>query len=364
MLADPTIPVDAVANAQWGRRARRTRVGVRAKVVAAHDSFEAGPVVTQEKLHEDFVALAAVPIQSSASAVAALVVVIVHEGDGVINAHKVIVEISKANVNAAIYTATVHHILERLARLELGDSAHIGCRVLAGRDGLAALIDDLVVKKGSAAIGWRKIIELPHNGLNVSRPHVLGGIHPEALDSNGNQVIDIGRDGIPDFFTAALEVIETHQVAISDIIGIAVVINHTIGVEVIFIIGDGRIPLIVFIRVVVGAGGSLANARVFAGHVVDDQVHNDVDSDGVAALHHVDKLISIAAAGGEDVGNGLVTFPPLGALTMLLRRRHLNPAIAERGEVILALRGDPVPLPFEEVHDDVAIVATLLTPLQ
>ena len=59
-------------------------------------------------------------------------------------------------------------------------------------------------------------------------------------------------------------------------------------------------------------------------HMIDDDIHDDVDSGGVATGHHGLELLLVAGSGDEVVRNGLVSSPPAVRVVMFHRRRDLS----------------------------------------
>jgi len=137
-------------------------------------------------------------------------------------------------------------------------------------------------------------------------------------------------------------------------------VRRTFGVSVLDAARRVEVAGLVEARVVVlrvrGAGAPRAGAREVR-HVVDDRVHVDTDADGGATAHHVLELRGGArAAPREGVAHRLVALAPILGRddAVFVRRRHLHRMDARGAEDRLALRGDVVPAPVEEVHVRVA----------
>ena len=78
----------------------------------------------------------------------------------------------------------------------------------------------------------------------VLGPHVLGGVHPESLDSQVDQVIDVPGDHDVDVGLGAVEVVEAGQVAVPDLGGVVVVANVAVRlVEIQIRVGNAGVVL-------------------------------------------------------------------------------------------------------------------------
>lgn len=79
---------------------------------------------------------------------------------------------------------------------------------------------------------------------------MLGSVHSESLDAQANQIVDVVGCLLPDVVGAAVQVIETDQVAVSDLVGIIVVVDVALGLmEVIGPIGHGWVVLQIEIEI-------------------------------------------------------------------------------------------------------------------
>mmetsp|Transcript_23044 Transcript_23044/g.72526 ORF Transcript_23044/g.72526 Transcript_23044/m.72526 type:complete len:311 (-) Transcript_23044:764-1696(-) len=124
-------------------------------------------------------------------------------------------------------------------------------------------------------------------------------------------------------------------------------------------------PVAVPAAVPTTAGSHWLRARVLGllagrGHVVHDDVHDDLHSRRPARGHHGPELLRSARAGVQPEGHRLVLRPPLVAEHVLSHGRDLHRVKTIRPEVILALPGDVGKIPLPELHEDRA--ARLLTP--
>ena len=75
-------------------------------------------------------------------------------------------------------------------------------------------------------------------------PHVLGGVDPEALDADGDEVVDVVGHLLADVVRAAVEVVETDEIAVADFVGVVVVVDLAVRlVEIVGAEGHRRVRL-------------------------------------------------------------------------------------------------------------------------
>lgn len=91
-------------------------------------------------------------------------------------------------------------------------------------------------------------------------------------------------------------------------------------------------------------------------HVVDDGIHNDIDTNAVALLDHVLEGAPVAGPALELVADRLVSGPPLASLDVLIWGAHLNSTETLGPQDIDTLVSDRVVTPFEQVHDGLLLV--------
>ena len=73
---------------------------------------------------------------------------------------------------------------------------------------------------------------------------MLGGVEPEALDADGDEVVDVVGHLLPDVVRAAVEAIKPDEVAVADFVGVVVVIDLAVRlVEVVGAEGHRRVRL-------------------------------------------------------------------------------------------------------------------------
>ena len=62
--------------------------------------------------------------------------------------------------------------------------------------------------------------------------------------------------------------------------------------------------------------------------MVDDSVHEDIDTGGLAPVHHLDELLPVARPALQLVADRLVPGPPLAPWDVLHGRGDLHPAVS------------------------------------
>ena len=73
---------------------------------------------------------------------------------------------------------------------------------------------------------------------------MLGSVEPEALDANGDEVVDVVGHLLADVVGAAVEVVEPDEVAVADLVGVVVVVDLAVRlVEVVGAEGHRRVRL-------------------------------------------------------------------------------------------------------------------------
>ena len=70
------------------------------------------------------------------------------------------------------------------------------------------------------------------------------GVHPESLDTDRDEVVDVIGYLLPDIVGAAIEIIEADEVAVPDLLGVVVVVYLAVWLmEVVIPEGHGRVGL-------------------------------------------------------------------------------------------------------------------------
>lgn len=243
---------------------------------------------------------------SATSTVSTLVVMVVDEHQRAIGSSKAPSGAPVGQITQLILAA--EHFANRVRVTELSDGAQSS--VLALADGLTTQIDDLLedVRLGARveAVGSVQVVQTAIDDLQISGPHVLGGIHTETGDTQFSQMVQEVDDLVAHPRVALVKITEANQLAVAHIGGIVVVGDGTGGVEVQRGEGHGGEAL----GAGIGGAATGAGGAAIGSHVVEDNVHIGAHTHGIAALHHAGELLLIARASGQLVGNGLVTLPP------------------------------------------------------
>src|SRR5207247_6975971 len=212
---------------------------------------------------------------------------------------------------------------------------------LAGLDRLAGTEDDLLVDV-------RRPAEPGQDVGDVGGRHVLGRVDAEAVDAEGEQVVEVGGEPALHVVGVGGEVGQVDELAVLHLPSVAVVGDVIVAVaaavvEVLHLV-DARVVVVAERR----AGAADGAGRPAAGHVVDYRVGVDLDPGGVAGGDHVGELLPAAAAGGQLVADRLVPLPPGVAPVrqhdVLLRRGRLGATGPLGAEHRGALPGDVGPI--------------------
>src|SRR2546430_13052492 len=105
-----------------------------------------------------------------------------------------------------------------------------------------------------------------------------------------------------------------------------------------------------------------------ARHVVDDRIYVHLDTGPAAGVDHRLEVGLFAHPAGQVVVDRLVDLPPgmdwgrAAARVGILRRSDLNAPVAGGSQDVGALLSDRLPVPLEQVGDDVALASSLLPP--
>jgi len=141
----------------------------------------------------------------------------------------------------------------------------------------------------------------------------------------------------PDVVTLCFQVGEVSEFAVLDlrtVIPVLDVVSRSAAVvEVLVLVNAGV--------VVVGETGPCNTGTVVeTGHVVEDNISNDLDASSVTSVHHVLVLIPATALRLEDVAGDLVIGPPLTTLNVLIDGIHLDVTVSSWTDEVFAFVGD------------------------
>ncbi len=250
-----------------------------------------------------------------------------------------------------VFEGLVHFGLEA----EFGHRAvlHVVARLDAR--GFGGVPDDLLDPVDAVGVHADLLCELLLDGLHAVRVDVLDGIHTEAANTSIPQGGKIVRLNILDLFALGVEVPHGAQAAfldfllvgvVGDVLGAAVEVGGRDAFRILF---GGKSRVVAGRTVVFGScdAGLLAVGHVGTGGLVQHNVGDDVNADGIALLDHVFEFGFRAELGIELVAYRLVGRPPLRALDGFLRRRHLDVCHAFRTVCARAFLGDRVPCLLE-----------------
>jgi len=136
------------------------------------------------------------------------------------------------------------------------------------------------------------VSDLAQNSLHISWPHVLGSIETKASHTNLNQIVQVLSHLVPHVLTAQRQVRQANEPTVSHLVHVIVVLDVAAArsalevIEVAAAVGHAReVP---------AAGVEAAAGRASAcrrSHVVDDGVHVDAHTDGIASVDHVPEMI-------------------------------------------------------------------------
>ncbi len=226
--------------------------------------------------------------------------------------------------------------------------------------GVAELLDVAVAEvfgRGDGLAGAVDRLLLPINigvgqpGLDVGEVgsgHVLGGVDPEPVDAQRQQVVEVGGDPPADVVLAGVEVGELDELAVLDVRPVLVVGN---GGPAVVHIGTAVNPGVV----VLGIRGPARPGPVTGGHVVDDGIGDDLHPGAMTRVDHGLERGPVTEPPGDLVAHGLVRGPPLGPLDMLLRRRYLDVPVPGGPERIGTGLGNRLELPLKQNGGDVLV---------
>lgn len=243
---------------------------------------------------------------SATSTVSTLVVMVVDEDQRTIGSSKAPSGAPVGQITQLILAA--EHFANRVRVTELSDGTQSSVFALA--DGLTAQIDDLLEDVGLGArveaMGSVQIVQTVIDDLQISGPHVLGGIHTETSNTQLSQMVQEVDDLVLHPRVALVKITQTNQLTVAHIGGIVVVGDGAGGVEVQRGEGHGREAL----RAGVGSAATGTTGATIGSHVIEDNIHIGAHTHSIATADHAGELLLITRASGQLVGNRLVTLPP------------------------------------------------------
>ncbi|MNF60096.1 hypothetical protein D3C84_417020 [compost metagenome] len=273
--------------------------------------------------------------EHAAATVATFAVVVDHEDEGLVGGEQT----PALAEGLEILDLAVEVGGQIRAVFEVGDGVDVGVAARLDVGGLSACADHLQVGLGAAC--------LVEDGLHLARGHVFGRIDTKARHAPAKQGLHVGGYLILHVGRAGIEIRHAVEGAVPDVVAVAVVGDVTAVVEVVV----AELGILILPRVVAAAAGGGSGAR---GQLVEDGVRIDLDPGRVAAGDHASEF-RLAAAEAVEVleADGLIDGPPdLAPLLVLGGRGDLDTAESLGTEHGLALVGDVVELPLEQMDHD------------
>ena len=96
--------------------------------------------------------------------------------------------------------------------------------VLVGGDGLPSHVNHLVEEERPAATIY--VLCHAEHGVKVAWPHVLAGVHPEAVHAHPHNVVEVASNLLPYILLPPVQVIEGDKVAVPDLAGVVRVVQY------------------------------------------------------------------------------------------------------------------------------------------
>ncbi|MNX80423.1 hypothetical protein D3C86_1120830 [compost metagenome] len=273
--------------------------------------------------------------EHAAAPVAALAVVVDHEDEGLVGGEQA----PALAEGLEVLDLAVEVGGQIRAVFEVGDCVYVGVATRLDVRRFPACTYHLQIGFGAA-----RLVEY---GLHLAGGHVLGRIDAKARHAPTQQGLHVGGYLILHVGRAGIEIRHAVEGAVPDVVAVAVVGDVTAVVEVVV----AELGILILPRVVAAAAGGCPGAR---GQLVEDGVRIDLDPGRIAAGDHAPEL-RLAAAEAVEVleADGLVDGPPdLAPLLVFGGRSDLDTTESLGAEHCLALVGDVVELPLEQVDHD------------
>ncbi|MNG96588.1 hypothetical protein D3C79_556620 [compost metagenome] len=225
------------------------------------------------------------------------------------------------------------------AVFEVGDPVDIGVAVGLDLGGFPTGTYHLQIGLGTAC--------LVEDRLHLAGGHVLGRVDAKTGNPPTEQGLHVGGDLLLHVGGSGVQIRHAVEGAVPDVVAVAVVGDVAAVVEVVV----AELGILELAGVVAAAAGGGARAR---GQLVEDGVGVDLDPGGVAAGDHAPELRLTATEAVEILeADRLVDGPPvLAPLLVLGRWRDLDAPEPLGTEHRLALVGDVVELPLEQMDHD------------
>mmetsp|Transcript_7461 Transcript_7461/g.17146 ORF Transcript_7461/g.17146 Transcript_7461/m.17146 type:complete len:395 (+) Transcript_7461:651-1835(+) len=109
---------------------------------------------------------------------------------------------------------------------------------------------------------------------------------------------------------------------------------------------------VIFRRPVALLGLHLPGVATRCGHVIHEDIHNDLDPSSSARSDHLPELGFSSRACVQPSGYGLILHPPLPTQNMLSHGRHLDSVKAIGGQILSALLRNILVVPLHKLHED------------
>jgi len=216
-------------------------------------------------------------------------------------------------------------------------------RIFARSDSSSAtvvnLLSDIGRCPGQATEDCPKIV----NG------NVLGSVDAETISSQKQEIVGVIGELSADVIAFCGQIGEVSELTVLDLIAIIPLLNivtrSTTVVEVLRLV-DSRIIEVRETR------SRNTSALIQAGHVIENDISDDLDTGRMASIDHVLVLLAATTFGLELVADDLVVGPPLAALNVFCYWIDLNVAVSSGTDEVSAFVGNRVPVPLEELNDD------------
>ena len=203
-------------------------------IVAAHDAHvTVGPSQLEGVGHLVPVVLPEGEDRSvSTGSVTSLVVVVVDEHERIQRSQLTPILPEIIEVGEFLTVVAPENVSKIFTVFEFGNPTDV--RILAGSDWFATHVDDLLVDAGSRAgrepLGI-EVVELVDDGVDVIGEHEFGGVQTEPSHTPTDQLVEEPGDRASDVRTSSSQVSKSGQTAISNLVGVVVILDFPVGSE-------------------------------------------------------------------------------------------------------------------------------------